>query len=101
MAGERLRRLSSWEGQRLFEGIWDTSFGLLRSVQEADRVLGFYEGREPVSLEGRRKDGCLTFRYREARAQGGGRFELTSDAAAFDDEWRADGSAQWAVWCMP
>jgi hypothetical protein len=89
---------SSWTGQRGFEGVWDTSFGLLRLVQESDRVLGFYEGQGPSSIEGRLENSRLIFRYREARAQGEGRFELAGDAASFDGEWRADGAEQWGLW---
>src|SRR5262245_52242186 len=33
-----------WIGERGFEGVWDSSFGMLRLIQEHDRVLGFYEG---------------------------------------------------------
>jgi hypothetical protein len=89
---------SSWRGEREFEGIWQTSFGLLRLVQEPDRVLGFYEGAGPCALEGRLEQNRLQFRYREARAQGEGRFELDAEAARFEGEWRADGAVQWAPW---
>lgn len=91
-------RWSLWRGEREFEGIWQTSFGLLRLVQEPDRVLGFYEGAGPCSLEGRFERNKLEFHYREARSQGEGRFELAEDASRFDGEWRAVGSAQWAPW---
>jgi hypothetical protein len=89
---------SAWVGQREFEGVWDSSFGLLRLVQEHERVLGFYEGQGPSALEGRMENNRLPFRYRELRAQGEGHFELGADAASFDGEWRADGSEQWAPW---
>jgi hypothetical protein len=89
---------SSWRGEREFEGIWETSFGLLRLVQESERVLGFYESAGPCALEGRLEHNRLQFRYREARAQGEGRFELAPDATRFEGEWRADGAAQWAPW---
>ena len=60
----------SWTGHREFDGIWESSFGYLRLVQESDRVLGFYEGAGPRSLEGRVDGRRLNFRYREPRAQG-------------------------------
>lgn len=91
-------RWSTWRGEREFEGIWQTSFGLLRLVQEPDRVLGFYEGAGPCSLEGRWEQNRLEFRYREARSHGEGHFELAEDRARFDGEWRTEGSAQWAPW---
>jgi hypothetical protein len=89
---------SSWVGQRGFEGIWETSFGLLRLVQEPERVFGFYEGPGPSMLEGRLGGGRLSFRYQEPRARGEGHFELAADAVSFQGEWRADGAQQWAPW---
>ena len=89
---------SSWSGQREFEGIWETSFGLLRLVQEPERVLGFYEGAGPCTLAGRLKERRLEFRYCELRAQGEGHFELAPDTNSFEGEWRADGATQWAPW---
>lgn len=89
---------SSWVGRRGFEGIWDSSFGLLRLVQEPERVTGFYEGPGPSTLEGRLEGGRLAFRYREPRAQGEGHFELAADGASFQGEWRADGAPQLAPW---
>lgn len=89
---------SSWVGRREFEGIWESSFGLLRLVQEPGRVIGFYEGPGPSTLEGRLRGGRLTFRYHEPRAGGEGYFELAKDAVSFQGEWRADGAQQWAPW---
>ena len=51
---------SSWNGEREFEGIWDSSYGLMRLVQEPDRVLGFYEGVGPATVEGRLENNRLT-----------------------------------------
>ena len=89
---------SPWRGERGFEGIWQTSFGLLRLVQEPGHVFGFYEGGGPCHLEGRLEQDRLQFRYREARAQGEGRFALSSDAAWFEGEWRAENGQKWAPW---
>ncbi len=89
---------STWTGQREFEGIWQTSFGLLRLVQEPERILGFYEGAGLCALEGQVKQHRLEFRYRELRAQGEGHFDLASDTSSFAGEWRADGAERWAPW---
>jgi hypothetical protein len=89
---------SFWFGQREFEGIWETSFGLLRLVQEPGRVVGFYEGAGPCGLEGELEKNRLLFHYHEPRARGQGRFELAPDAASFEGEWRAEGAQQWAPW---
>jgi hypothetical protein len=89
---------SSWVGQREFEGVWESSFGLLRLVQEPERVLGFYQEPGPCSLERSLEQGRLLFRYCEPRARGEGHFTLAPDAASFEGEWRADGAQQWAPW---
>ena len=89
---------SSWQGEREFEGIWDSSFGLMRLVQEPERVFGFYEAVGPATVEGRLENNRLTFRYDEGRAQGEGHFELAPDATSFHGEWRTDGTEQWAPW---
>jgi hypothetical protein len=89
---------SSWIGQRQFEGIWDSSFGLLRLVQEPERVFGFYEGTGRSTLEGRLENNRLELRYHEQRAQGEGYFELAPDGTGFQGQWRADGTEQWAPW---
>ena len=90
---------SSWIGRRAFEGIWNSSFGLLRLVHETrSRVYGYYEGSGPATIDGRLENGRLTFRYQEPRARGDGWFELTPDAAGFDGQWRAEGKQEWAPW---
>ena len=89
---------SSWRGEREFEGIWETSFGLLRLVQEPSRVLGFYEGGGACHLEGQVEGDALQFQYREARSRGEGRFVLSKDLAYFEGEWRAAGAQQWSPW---
>ena len=89
---------SSWTGQREFEGVWESSFGLLRLAQEPDRIIGFYEGAGPCCLEGPLKQNRVAFSYREPRSQGEGYFDLAPDATSFSGEWRAAGAQQWAPW---
>jgi hypothetical protein len=91
-------RFASWTGERGFEGIWESSFGLLRVIQEPDRIFGFYEGAGPSSIEGRMEKDRFVFRYREAKTQGEGYFELAPDNARFEGRWRADRQPQWSVW---
>jgi hypothetical protein len=55
-------RWSTWIGEREFEGIWESSFGLMRLVHESERVFGFYEGSGPCAVEGRAENNRLTFR---------------------------------------
>jgi hypothetical protein len=91
-------RWSAWTGEREFEGIWETSLGLLRLVQEPERVFGFYEGAGACTLDGRLEKNRLTFRYREARGAGEGYFDLAQDSCGFQGEWRAEGAEKWAPW---
>jgi hypothetical protein len=87
-----------WEGVREFEGVWASTFGPLRLIQERDGVLGFYEAVGPSSLEGRLDGNRLTFRYREPSARGEGWFELGEDGHTFEGKWRPDGASEWAPW---
>jgi hypothetical protein len=87
-----------WNGERDFEGIWETSFGLVRLVQDGERVFGFYEGLGPCTIEGLLKGRELTFRYQEPKTAGAGRFTLGEDGAAFTGEWLPEGAQVWQPW---
>jgi len=87
-----------WIGHRGFDGVWESSFGLLRLMQEPDRVFGFYEGAGPSSVEGKLQGNRLVFHYREPRAQGEGAFELAPDGQSFSGQWRPEGAPQWGQW---
>lgn len=87
-----------WSGQRGFDGIWDTSFGRMRLVEEEERVIGFYEVGGGASIEGRTENGRLAMRYREPKISGEGWFKLDPAGAAFAGEWRPDGESRWAEW---
>ena len=65
-----------WRGHREFDGIWDSTFGRLRLIQDEDRVFGFYEGVGRSTVEGQIENGQLRFRYQEPTAAGEGRFQL-------------------------
>jgi hypothetical protein len=88
----------SWEGLRGFDGIWDSSFGRLRIIQNENGAVGFYEGVGAATLEGSMQDGRLVFRYQEPRAQGEGWFELGQDGMSFGGQWRAEGVQHWQQW---
>jgi hypothetical protein len=88
----------AWTGQRGFDGIWDSTFGPLRIIQEQDRAWGSYEGLGNSSIEGRIQDERLVFRYQEPAARGEGWFALTEDGFHFDGQWRPEGATQWGPW---
>jgi hypothetical protein len=93
-----MQQWGAWTGQRGFDGIWDSTFGLLRLLQDEDRVRGTYEGLGSSTIDGRVQGDRLVFRYKEPMAQGEGRFELAEDGFHFQGEWRPDGAPQWGPW---
>lgn len=90
-----------WEGERGWDGIWDTDFGRMRLKHEADRVHGTYEGAGSSFLEGRALgagSARMEFRYREPGTSGEGWFELGEDPFFFAGEWRPQGTTEWQPW---
>jgi hypothetical protein len=92
---DRFRR---WEGERGWDGVWESDFGRLRLIHEADRVHGFYEGAGPSTIVGQAQDGRFEFRYREPSAAGEGWFQLGDDRRTFSGAWRAAGRTEWLPW---
>jgi hypothetical protein len=91
-------RARRWEGERGWDGVWESDFGRVRLIHEAARIHGFYEGAGPSVIEGQLRDGRLEFRYREPNASGEGRFQLSEDGRAFSGEWRTQERAEWLPW---
>jgi hypothetical protein len=87
-----------WQGQREWDGVWDTSFGRVRLIQEQDRVVGFYEGFGPARIEGHIDGNRLTFRYEEPQTRGEGWFELDDGLQRFDGQWRSETMTNWSAW---
>ena len=96
VSGEQ--RARRWEGERGWDGIWDSDFGRVRLLHEAGRVRGFYEGAGASVIEGRPRGARLEFEYREPQASGEGWFELGADGHAFAGEWRPQGREDWSPW---
>lgn len=89
----------SWGGERVgFDGLWNSSFGPLRLIEEGDQVRGFYAVGVDATLEGRRKGDRLSFRYREPKARGRGVFDLAADGLSFRGEWQARGDDRSQPW---
>jgi hypothetical protein len=87
-----------WQGWRGFDGLWDTSLGRLRLVQEAGRVWGSSEVDASVRLEGDLEaGGRLAFRLEGGALKGGGHFDLDSAGYLIDGEWSEDGQPAGAV----
>jgi hypothetical protein len=87
-----------WQGERGFDGLWNSTFGPLRLIQGKDEVHGYYEGLGSSTIEGKLNGRRLEFRYKEPRAQGDGSFELADGGFTFQGHWRPDGAAAFAPW---
>ncbi len=91
-------REGSWTGQREFDGIWESSFGRLRLIQEENRIFGFYEGVGHSTIEGAVVDGEFRFTYQEPQAAGEGRFTIDPGCQNFTGQWRPVGVENWSQW---
>lgn len=94
-----------WTGKRAvaqrpttFGGLWDTTFGRLRLVDDAGKVKGIYAFTEGSSVDGTVTGNKLSFKYTEPAAHGEGWFELAPDGQSFVGKWRADGNGAWQDW---
>jgi hypothetical protein len=88
---------AQWEGERVgFDGLWNTTFGLLRLHEDGDTVRGFYE--VGATIEGQRQGNRLTFDYREPRTHGQGVFELADDGLSFQGEWKPHDVGAFSPW---
>jgi hypothetical protein len=87
-------RTLPWQGWRGFDGLWDTSLGRLRLVQEAGRVWGTSERDAGLRLEGELDaNGHLPFRVDGSALKGGGFLEIDAFGYMLDGEWCEDGQA--------
>jgi hypothetical protein len=86
-----------WTGVRGYDGIWDTTYGLMRLFHHDDHIHGFYEGVGSASLTGQLDGDRFVFRYQEPNAAGEGWFSL-DDGDHFHGEWRPQGAAQSGGW---
>jgi hypothetical protein len=85
-------RALPWQGWREFDGLWDTSLGRLRLVQEAGRVTGTSEWDASARLEGEAEHGRhLPFRLEAEKIKGRGVLELDPPGYLLGGEWVEDG----------
>jgi hypothetical protein len=88
-----------WTARRIvlgLAGLWRTSYGEMRLVQEGDRIHGTYSGAG--TLTGKLEKGRLVFRYQETTVKGEGWFALAADSDSFRGKWRPDGQTEWQDW---
>ena len=97
-----------WKGERLtdrskevmntFAGLWKTSFGPMRLIQEGDRVHGHYEFGGQATVKGQVKNNRFSFRYQEQHAQGEGSWQLGEGGQSFHGDWLQEGKTERRPW---
>ncbi|MBN1534919.1 MAG: hypothetical protein JXA20_19775 [Spirochaetes bacterium] len=88
-----------WTGERGFDGIWATTFGLMKlAVEEGEQIMGFYEMGGPSDITGTAAGNEMSFSYREPAVSGEGSFILSDDTMGFSGKWRPDGETGWQPW---
>lgn len=88
----------AWNGERAWEGIWQTTYGRMRLIQEEGRVYGYYGGVGAARIDGHLEGQRLVFRYQEPSVEGEGWFELAEDCQSFSGAWHPDGSTSVGPW---
>lgn len=87
-----------WRGERLFDGVWLSSFGPMRLVQDETRVHGYYGEGGGSRIDGQIVDNRLVFRFEERETRGEAWFELDESGTALAGEFRNDGATDWCPW---
>lgn len=98
------RAWDSWVGKRppaaeaaSYAGLWNTTYGRMRLTQSGSAVAGIYDAPGGGAIDGTIDGKRLTFRYREANAEGEGWFELSGDGQGLRGQWRT-GREPWKDW---
>jgi hypothetical protein len=81
-----------------FEGLWRTTFGVMRLSARGGAIEGKYSFGGGSQIAGAVSGGRFTFEYREATARGEGWFELAADGRSFAGQWRQEGTETWREW---
>ncbi len=81
-----------------FAGLWESSFGRVRLVQDGKNINGCYSFTGGSSISGTLEGNKLTFKYKEPQAEGEGWFQLSPDGNSFSGKWRATGTSKWSDW---
>jgi hypothetical protein len=94
-------RTLPWQGWRDFDGLWDTSIGRLRLVQEDGQVTGTSEWDTTARIEGiveqsprlpfQEQRVRLPFQLQAAKVKGRGVFELDATGYMLSGEWAEEG----------
>ena len=92
------KHVRRWDGERGFDGVWETTFGPMRMVHDGVAVRGTYGDRGDAAIEGDAAGLGLAFTYREGDSAGEGSFQLDPDEQGFSGQWRKQGETDWRPW---
>lgn len=81
-----------------FSGVWESTYGRMRLVQDGARVDGIYAYSAGSFIAGEVAGDRLEFEYREPSEAGEGWFEISEDGAQLNGRWRVAGAAEWSEW---
>lgn len=81
-----------------FSGVWDSTYGRMRLVQDGASVDGIYAYSSGSFITGKAEGNRLEFKYREPNEAGEGWFEISADGAELNGRWRVDGTEDWSQW---
>ncbi|MBI1900624.1 MAG: hypothetical protein HYS13_05880 [Planctomycetia bacterium] len=96
-----------WSGKRIappekdkpsYAGVFHSSYGGMRLVQDGANVRGIYGLGGGSTIEGNVENGALKFTYNESGVAGEGSFEMSADGGVLFGLWRQDGTNAWATW---
>lgn len=99
-----------WTGKRLlksaaavakpagFSGLWETTYGRMRLIQNGDKVTGIYSREGGSTIEGTVEGNKLKLHYKEPDAKGEAVFELSIDEKSFKGIWNEAGSKKSSAW---
>ena len=95
----------TWTGRRppagggSFSGVWKTTYGQMRLIQQGATVTGCYSYQGQSEISGTIREGVLQFSYTESSGNtGNGTFKLGTEADSFDGTWKTADGKQGGTW---
>lgn len=91
-------RVSTLAAKETIEGLWKTSYGMMRIVKSNPGFEGIYGSGGANTIHGKMEKEKFVFHYQEPTMKGEGWFQLSSDGERFSGRWREKGKSTWGSW---
>ncbi len=88
----------SFAAANAFVGLWETTYGRVRLIEDNGQISGIYEISGPAKLQGHVQNKILKFKYEEEGNAGIGEFQISPGGQAFTGKWRHSASDSWSPW---